>query len=166
MDEGDRDGRESNGRAGNYLVGYGKPPLNTQFKEGKSGNPAGRQKGSRNMSTLLAEELNKPVRVVQNGRRRTITKLQALVTQLVNKAVSGDFRFLRLLLPEIRPTETPPPPAHFSEPAEVTIPTTSPFGIENARGVAKIMYELGAFDSVIETASEEEKKNLPPPRHR
>jgi len=87
--------------------------LNTQFKEGKSGNPAGRPKGSRNMSTLLAEELNKPVRVVQNGRRRTITKLQALVTQLVNKAVSGDFRFLRLLLPEIRPTETPPPAGSF-----------------------------------------------------
>ena len=31
-----------------YEVGYGKPPKSTQFKPGRSGNPKGRTKGSRN----------------------------------------------------------------------------------------------------------------------
>lgn len=31
-----------------YEVGYGKPPAETRFKKGQSGNPNGRPKGSRN----------------------------------------------------------------------------------------------------------------------
>jgi hypothetical protein len=35
-----------------YDVGYGKPPVQTRFRKGQSGNPKGRGKGSRNFATV------------------------------------------------------------------------------------------------------------------
>jgi hypothetical protein len=83
-------------------VGYGKPPQHTRFKKGESGNPTGRPKGSKNLTTLLEKELKQRVVVTENGRRRSITKQEAMVKHLVNKAVSGDRALMQLLLEEIR----------------------------------------------------------------
>lgn len=81
-----------------YEVGYRKPPVHTRFQKGQSGNPSGRPKGSINVATALEKELNTPVTIKENGRTRTITKLQAAIKQLVNKAAGGDPRALHLLL--------------------------------------------------------------------
>ena len=43
----------------NSAVGYGRPPVNRQFKPGQSGNPRGRPKGSKNFATIFAEALKK-----------------------------------------------------------------------------------------------------------
>lgn len=75
-----------------YSVGYGKPPVNSRFKKGQSGNPTGRPKGTPNLSTVLMNTLSERVVVNEKGKRRTISKLQAVVKQLVNKAASGDLR--------------------------------------------------------------------------
>jgi hypothetical protein len=88
-----------------YEVGYGKPPRHTQFKKGRSGNPAGRAKGSRNLATLLGRTLKERVVVNENGRRRSITKLEAAVKQLVNKAASGDAKFMVQLLSLVKLVE-------------------------------------------------------------
>src|SRR5882724_5648701 len=77
-------------RDSDYQVGYGKPPQHTRFKKGESGNPTGRPKGSKNLTTLLEKELKQRVMITENGRRRRITKQEAMVKHLVNKAVSGD----------------------------------------------------------------------------
>jgi uncharacterized protein DUF5681 len=79
---------------GNYVVGYGKPPVRTRFQKGQSGNPAGRRKGSLNFSTVLLATLNEKVVVIEKGRRKQISKLEALVKQLVHKAAGGDLRAL------------------------------------------------------------------------
>jgi hypothetical protein len=75
-----------------FAVGYGKPPKATQFQKGRSGNPRGRPKGTANFATVLEQALKDKVIVNDNGERRTISKLEALVTQMVNKAISGDGR--------------------------------------------------------------------------
>jgi len=75
-----------------YEVGYRKPPTATQFKKGQSGNPKGRPAGKSNFATALARAMNEKVTVVENGQRRTISKLDAAVKQLINKAASGDLR--------------------------------------------------------------------------
>lgn len=89
----------------NYDVGYGKPPEYSRFRKGQSGNPKGRPKGSKNLSTLLDDALNEPVVVSENGKRRRITKREAVLKQLVNKAASGNPRAIQLLLGEIRLVE-------------------------------------------------------------
>lgn len=42
-------------------VGYKKPPVAKQFQPGQSGNPAGRPKGSKNLKSELAEELQERI---------------------------------------------------------------------------------------------------------
>ncbi len=81
-----------------YPVGYGKPPAYTRFKKGQSGNPKGRPKGSLNLATVLERTLRERVVVNENGRRIELTKLEAAIKQLVNKAALGDPTALRQLL--------------------------------------------------------------------
>ena len=69
-----------------YAVGYGKPPGHTRFGKGRSGNPKGRPSGAKNLTTLFHEALNETVIVAENGGRRKISKRQAIVKQIVNKA--------------------------------------------------------------------------------
>jgi hypothetical protein len=78
-------------------VGYGKPPKDTQFKKGQSGNLSGRPKGTLNLATVLERTLREQVVINENGRRKVITKLEAAITQLVNKAASGDAHAMRYL---------------------------------------------------------------------
>lgn len=88
--------KESKG--GDYPVGYGKPPEHSKFQPGQSGNPKGRPKGSLNLATVLNRALNEKVAVIENGRRRWISKLDAAVIQLVNRAVKGEARAMQLML--------------------------------------------------------------------
>jgi len=76
--------------SGNYVVGYGKPPKNTRFKEGTSGNPKGRHKGTKNLKTDLAEELAEQIHLTEGGRKITISKQRAVLKGLMIKAVKGD----------------------------------------------------------------------------
>lgn len=100
-------------------TGYGKPPKHTQFRKGTSGNPRGRPKGSRNLATVLAKALREKVVVNENGRRRTMTKLDAAVAQLVNKSASGDLAALRQLMALAGSTEDQQPDSNENLVTEV-----------------------------------------------
>src|SRR5712675_3184720 len=80
---------------GDHEVGYGKPPRHTRFTKGQSGNPRGRPPGAKNLRTLLSEALNETVIVTENGGRRKVTKRQAIITQLVNRSATADFRAIK-----------------------------------------------------------------------
>jgi hypothetical protein len=88
-----------------YDVGYGRPPQHTRFAKGQSGNPRGRPAGSKNLVTLLARELDQPVQVVENGRRRKISKRQVITAQLVNKSIAGDLRATKMVYDLLREAE-------------------------------------------------------------
>src|SRR3954468_202286 len=85
-----------------YDVGYGKPPRHTRFTKGQSGNPRGRPSGAKNLKTLLSEALNERVMVTENGRPRKVTKRQAIITQLVNRSATADFRAIKILFDMVR----------------------------------------------------------------
>jgi uncharacterized protein DUF5681 len=80
-----------------YQVGFQRPPRHTQFRKGTSGNPKGRPREAKNLAAVLEEALAETVAIVENGRRRKITKRCAMIKQLVNKAASGDLRASRQL---------------------------------------------------------------------
>jgi hypothetical protein len=100
-----------------YEVGYGRPPQHSRFKAGLSGNPKGRPKGSKNFSTLFAEELAQPVTLTENGKRKRMPKRQALAKQMINKALGNDPKATALVVDQIRRSEGPadtPAAADFS----------------------------------------------------
>jgi hypothetical protein len=86
-------------------VGYQRPPKHRQFVTGQSGNPHGRPKGSQNLFTILAKAGRERVRVTTNGKSRHVTKFEASMLQLMNKAASGDLKAIRELLCWIRSLE-------------------------------------------------------------
>jgi hypothetical protein len=109
-----------------YEVGYGKPPRHTRFAKGQSGNPRGRPAGAKNLRTLLSEALNETVLVTENGGRRKVTKRQAIITQLVNRSATADWRAIKILLDLVRDIEgrtepASPETAAFSEADEKVI---------------------------------------------
>jgi hypothetical protein len=77
---------------------HAQPPKHTQFQKGKSGNPRGRPKGSRNLSGLLKEALEE--RIEQDGQ--SMTKLEAALKQIADNAAAGNSRILQMLLAELR----------------------------------------------------------------
>src|SRR5262249_10560953 len=79
-----------------YKVGPGRPPLHTRFKKGQSGNPGG--SSTKSLPALLAVALDETVVVTIDGRRRKITKREAIVTQMVDKSASADLRATKMLI--------------------------------------------------------------------
>lgn len=73
-----------------YEVGYGRPPKRTQFKPGRSGNPKGRPKGTRNEATIWLSVFNKKVTIREGGKNRTVSLLEAMILKFAEDAVRGN----------------------------------------------------------------------------
>src|SRR5215471_2325928 len=119
-----------------YEVGYGKPPLHTRFVKGQSGNPRGRSPGAKNMKTLLTKALNELVVVTDQGRRRMVSKREAIITQLVNRSAKADFKAIQILLGMLRDIESDSD-AHSADPT---------FNEADQQIIARIKARLGGTE--------------------
>ncbi len=81
-------------------VGRGKPPAETQFKKGSSGNPKGRPK-NRHKSVPYDAVLGQMVTIREDGRERRVTAAEAFVLQLTQKGLAGDSSAARASLDAI-----------------------------------------------------------------
>lgn len=81
---------ENAGKNAGYEVGKGKPPVNTQFKPGQSGNPAGKKKGRRNFNTIFEIALKNYAK--RNGKTAEEVE-ENLMESRIKYALRGDHRF-------------------------------------------------------------------------
>lgn len=82
--------------ARDYAVGYGKPPLETRFHKGQSGNPGGRRRGTKTLAALLGEALSRRSGL-PHPDGAWMTQAEAIFATLVGQAAGPDLKAKRLL---------------------------------------------------------------------
>lgn len=80
-----------------YRVGYGRPPAETRFKSGVSGNPKGRRKKTLSFSEVTEQVLNEQIELRVGDRVLRMSNRQALVRSAIRQALTGKPRLLTVL---------------------------------------------------------------------
>lgn len=97
-----------------YEVGYGKPPADTRFKPGQSGNPRGRPRGAKNrkpalneerLKSIIIEEAYRAIRINDGDKQIKVPMAQAIVRAVAVNAVKGQQRAQRLFTELLTTTE-------------------------------------------------------------
>ncbi len=85
-----------------YEIGYGKPPKNTRFKPGQSGNPRGRPRGQRNLRTAVRDALEEKVIIREGDRTRSVPRMDAIIRVTFNNALRGDAKAVAAFIQLVR----------------------------------------------------------------
>lgn len=90
-----------------YKVGNKRPPRETRWQKGQSGNPKGKPKGTKSVSATFRKAALKKVQVRVKGHLRSMTMLELMVGQTIEGAAKGGrketelaLRYLAQALPE------------------------------------------------------------------
>ena len=86
-------------RSGDYEVGYGKPPVSTRFKPGRSGNPKGRPRGSKGFNALMRRALSETILVREDGQLRQMSRREVIIMSWIARALKGNDRAIERLIP-------------------------------------------------------------------
>jgi hypothetical protein len=81
---------KGSGRTKSAGSGYGRPPEHARFKPGKSGNPKGRPRQSKNLKSIIQQALTSTVTVRENGRLRSVSKIEGVVLSQLERALKGN----------------------------------------------------------------------------
>jgi hypothetical protein len=93
-----QDSKERRQPTGDYGVGYCRPPEATRFTEGRSGNPKGRPKGTKNIATYLDKILQERIPVRVGGKTKKMSKVEAMLHSVMLKAMTGDSKALSSII--------------------------------------------------------------------
>ena len=85
-----QNGAQQDNRGADYEVGYGKPPVQHQFKPRQSGNRRGRPPGRVNVATAVRNAAKQKRKVTVDGKQSEMTSLDIAVRRQFEKAVNGD----------------------------------------------------------------------------
>lgn len=94
-----------------YEVGYCRPPKETQFKQGQSGNSKGRKRRPKSVQAQMQDVLAQKIPITEGGKTKRLPLQQVILRNLANKAAKGDlkavaFVFNLLSSPEHADTDT------------------------------------------------------------
>ena len=104
-----------------YTVGYGRPPISTQFPREQSGNPKGRPKGTaRRKSSMARAALERKVSLPEDGSNRKTSVRQVAFERIGEKALAGDIKSVNFLLAREN-DEQPPVPDQLPVPPETAL---------------------------------------------
>ena len=110
----DKSGLPVTRRDASYEVGYAKPPRQTRFSPGKSGNPKGRPKGAKNkrpalneerLKDIVLEEAYRDISVRDGNRTVSMPMAKAVIRALAVNAAKGQHRAQRLFAEMLTTTE-------------------------------------------------------------
>ena len=87
------DGTRPSTSAPDYVVGYGRAPVEGRFKKGHP-KLGGRRKGQRNIGTIIEGFLDERIALREGKRARRMSKRDAMCLNMVNAAVSGSDKAL------------------------------------------------------------------------
>ena len=78
-------------------VGYKRPPQQTRFRKGQSGNPSGKKKAKPPRPERDKLDLSQTITVSSQGKRVTMTMREALHQKLLAMALKENLRAIELL---------------------------------------------------------------------
>ena len=85
-------------KSGTYEVGYGRPPKQTRWRKGQSGNPTIRKRLPKPVVEMIDEFFVDEIKIVEKGISRRVTNFEVIVLQLWNKVMAGNKRAMKVLL--------------------------------------------------------------------
>ena len=101
-----------------YEIGYGKPPKNTRFQKGKSGNSEGRPKKTPtdpiDVAAILDHLENEEVTVRDNGTSKKMKKIELRLRRQFGNAIKGDLKSAQLLMELAATCSSPDPDRHYN----------------------------------------------------
>jgi hypothetical protein len=90
-----------------YKVGYGRPPAQTRFRKGVSGNPGGRPRGmtAGRAKALALKEAYRPIAVREGEKVLTMPAIQVVLRNQVALAAKGNGPAQRAILETVQAIE-------------------------------------------------------------
>ena len=76
--------------ADDHEVGYGRPPRHSRFAPGRSGNPRGRPRTDSLTGGAFARVMGRKIVVREGARKKRMTIVESLLTDLAQRALKGD----------------------------------------------------------------------------
>jgi len=131
-------------------VGYRRPPRNTRFAKGKSGNPAGRPRG-RHKHAPYEAVLGQMVTIREGASMRRVTAAEAFLLQLAKRGVDGDGAAARTSLTLIEQAMSA---QRAKEPLTIVLTSVAPGSVTSALEVLRMAIKLDPYRETARMALE------------